>query len=86
MARGGSGRIVIEVDPGLKHELYSALAASGSTLKEWFVREAKRYCASVSQPSLFDAGSNVTGSEPQAEVDVRNTMRSSTSSREVVQR
>jgi len=53
MARGESGRVVIEVDPALKHDLYVALAASGSTLKDWFVKEAKRHCAAVAQPALF---------------------------------
>lgn len=33
---GNSGRIVIDVDPDLKRKLYSTLALSGSTLKEWF--------------------------------------------------
>ena len=36
MAKGESGRIVIEVDPHLKRQLYSALASDGSTLKAWF--------------------------------------------------
>lgn len=53
MARGGSGRVVIEVDPSLKHDLYVALAASGSTLKDWFVKEATRHCAEIAQPTLF---------------------------------
>ena len=53
MARGGSGRVVIEVDPSLKHDLYVALAASGSTLKDWFVKEATRHCAEMVQPTLF---------------------------------
>ena len=53
MARGESGRIVIEVDPALKRELYVALAMSGSTLKDWFVRSAEDYCASGMQGVLF---------------------------------
>lgn len=64
MARGGSGRVVIEVDPKLKHNLYVALAASGSTLKDWFVREAERHCANALQPPLFpDHGSGSALSE-----------------------
>jgi hypothetical protein len=62
MARGGSGRVVIEVDPSLKHELYSALATSGSTLKDWFVRQATSYCAALNQPSLFEKSESVTAS------------------------
>ena len=53
MARGDSGRIVIDVDPELKRALYLALAISGSTLKDWFVKQATRHCAEVQQPSLF---------------------------------
>jgi hypothetical protein len=54
MARGESGRIVIEVDPTLKRELYAALALSGSTLKGWFVRSAEAYCGSAHQVGLFE--------------------------------
>jgi DNA (cytosine-5)-methyltransferase 1 len=50
---GHSGRIVIDVDPTLKRGLYSALALSGSTLKEWFVREAATYTDEISQTNLF---------------------------------
>lgn len=45
---------MIEVDPALKRELYAALAMAGSTLKDWFVRNAEGYCASGTQGSLFD--------------------------------
>lgn len=38
-----SGRIVVDVDPKLKRKLYAALALSGDTLKEWFVKEAADY-------------------------------------------
>lgn len=63
MAKGESGRIVIEVDPSLKRELYSALALSGSTLKDWFIRSAEAYCGDVHQPALF--GSAVQIPEPE---------------------
>ncbi|HRQ89976.1 MAG TPA: DNA cytosine methyltransferase [Bacteroidia bacterium] len=42
---GKSGRIVVDVPPELKRRLYSTLALSGSTLKEWFVQEAERICS-----------------------------------------
>jgi len=45
---------VIEVDPALKRELYATLALSGSTLKQWFVQSAERFCESASQKDLFD--------------------------------
>lgn len=43
MARGQSGRIVLEVDPELKNELYSAISKKGMTLKDWFVGTAEQY-------------------------------------------
>jgi DNA (cytosine-5)-methyltransferase 1 len=53
MARGKSGRIVIEVKQETKNRLYSSLALSGSTLKEWFSSVAEEYCASSRGPTLF---------------------------------
>ena len=52
MARGPSGRIVIEVDPSLKRDLHSALAADGSSLKEWFLKRVAEYFAERNQPLL----------------------------------
>lgn len=43
MPKGESGRVVIEMDPALKRQLYSALAIEGSTLKDWFVNAANAY-------------------------------------------
>jgi len=62
MARGESGRIVIEIDPALKRELYAALAMSGSTLKDWFVRSAEEHCANGIQRSLFSNPRRLTSS------------------------
>jgi len=53
MARGDSGRIVIEIEPEAKKQLYSALALAGSTLKDWFLKRASDFCADAVQPSLF---------------------------------
>lgn len=58
MARGKSGRIVIEVEPHLKNELYESLAKSRKTLKDWFVTAAEDYCEEIRQPVLFSASSN----------------------------
>jgi hypothetical protein len=52
MSIGNSGRIVIELEPGLKRQIYSDLARDGMTLKEWFVREAQNYITTTSQVSL----------------------------------
>lgn len=43
MARGGSGRIVVDIEPDLKRRLHSALAMDGSTLKDWFIQCAQSY-------------------------------------------
>jgi hypothetical protein len=43
MSIGNSGRIVIEVDPAIKKDLYSLLAKEGMTLKEWFLKNAAVY-------------------------------------------
>jgi hypothetical protein len=52
MPIGESGRIVIEVDPHLKRELYSVLERERLTLKKWFVERANRYVASSAQMSF----------------------------------
>lgn len=52
MSIGSSGRIVVEVDPELKRELYSALTREGLTLKDWFVRNAAGFVAEASQLQL----------------------------------
>lgn len=46
MSIGSSGRIVIEVDPATKRDLYSALAKDGLTLKDWFLQNAASYLES----------------------------------------
>ena len=52
MAIGESGRIVIEIDPELKQELYGALAEQGLTLKQWFLLNAIQYLDQRIQPNL----------------------------------
>lgn len=65
MARGESGRIVIEVNPEQKRRLYAALALSGSTLKDWFLKNASDFCEDSNQPSLF----NSTPSKSHSKLD-----------------
>jgi len=55
MARGESGRIVLEIDPSQKDVLYSALTKDGMTLKDWFLRQASQYLRDRSQSSAFSA-------------------------------
>lgn len=57
MARGDSGRIVLEIDPAEKQELYGALTRDGMTLKDWFLRRAGEYLRERGQGQLFAAHS-----------------------------
>lgn len=50
---GESRRIVVDVEPELKRQLYAALSLSGSTLKDWFMKAAADYCFEKTQPSFF---------------------------------
>lgn len=55
MAVGASGRIVVEIQPKLKRELYAALSLEGITLKDWFLRQAGSFIATGNQlPLAFD--------------------------------
>lgn len=55
MARGPSGRLVVELKPDLKHQLYSSLAREGLTFKDWLTGQAERYIADTIQPQLLAA-------------------------------
>lgn len=52
MSIGSSGRIVIEIDPALKQDLYSVLEKEGLSLKQWFLQNARQYLKDRSQLSL----------------------------------
>ena len=52
MPVGRSGRIVIEIDPDLKHELYAALERDGVTLKQWFLERVEEHLRYRGQLSL----------------------------------
>jgi hypothetical protein len=51
MVRGDSGRIVIEIDPSQKENLYYVLKKNGLTLKEWFLLQADYYLRNHTQKS-----------------------------------
>lgn len=60
MSKGDSGRIVIEVEPALKRQLYSVLALDSCTLKEWFIQSANDYVkdrATIQSPDKLKGGS-----------------------------
>ncbi len=52
MPVGQSGRIVIEIDPDLKHELYATLKDDGVTLKQWFLERVEEHLRDRGQLSL----------------------------------
>jgi hypothetical protein len=52
MARGDSGRLVLEIDPEFKREFYAALALEGLTAKDWFLGRAKDFVEGIQQPWL----------------------------------
>ena len=54
MAKGKSGRIVIEIDPAQKNELYKVLSSEGLTLKEWFLTQLNSYIQEFKQPFLIE--------------------------------
>lgn len=64
MARGESGRIVLEIDPSQKDDLYSALTRDGLTLKDWFLRQAEQYLHDQDQIPLFVTSFVSEGSTP----------------------
>ena len=55
MSIGKSGRIVIEIDPEIKRQLYSQLTANGLSLKDWFSDAVAAYLAD-SQSSTVTPG------------------------------
>lgn len=60
MSIGNSGRIVIEIEPELKRELYSILRLEGTNLKAWFLTQVDELLAEKGQQSLpFDESRQV---------------------------
>ena len=53
MSQGPSGRMVVEMEPDLKRQLYAQLASDGLTFKQWLISEAERYLSEQAQPLLF---------------------------------
>lgn len=45
MAKGDSGRIVVELEPSVKRQLYSSLALENKTLKDWMIERIEQYIA-----------------------------------------
>lgn len=62
MARGDSGRIVIEIDPEKKQKLYEVLDSERTTLKSWFLERVDSYLEEQLQPSMFPSTNDEGGS------------------------
>jgi len=52
MAIGKSGRIVLEIDPALKKEIYVSLNRTGLSLKEWFLEAVRVHLLEGDQLTL----------------------------------
>lgn len=75
MARGKSGRVVLEIDPELKRQLYATLENKQQTMKEWFVKEAEGLIDGETQPSLFDTLTNQSKNDNTAGEKRRPSLR-----------
>ena len=53
MAKGSSGRLVIEIDPLIKKELYERLGEKGLNMREWFLINANAYLKQNKEGSLL---------------------------------
>tara|TARA_B110000046_G_scaffold88643_1_gene96717 strand:+ start:1239 stop:1430 length:192 start_codon:yes stop_codon:yes gene_type:complete len=53
VAKGSSGRLVIEIDPSIKKELYERLGEKGLNMREWFLINANAYLKKNKQSSLL---------------------------------
>jgi hypothetical protein len=62
---GSSGRIVVEIPPETKRELYAVLSSNGETLKDWFLRCADQYVRTGRQLSIFQKELSPTSDSTQ---------------------
>lgn len=63
MAKGSSGRLVIEIDPDIKVALYQALGDEGLNLKQWFLENVTSYLNQRKQPELPFIGVETKGGQ-----------------------
>ncbi len=52
MSVGTSGRIVLEIDPEQKQELYQALKKDNLNMKGWFLKQVETYLKDKDQLAL----------------------------------
>ncbi len=67
MARGKSGRVVLEIDPELKRQLYATLENKQQTMKDWFIKEAESLITGSKQPTLFTVSEKTTSYKHKTE-------------------
>jgi len=58
MSVGESGRIVLEIDPAMKKQLYQTLKSEGLNMKEWFLLQANQLLSSEQNSSATNETSN----------------------------
>lgn len=58
MSVGESGRVVVEVDPEMKRQLYEALSKRQITMKDWFTANAQQFIRDQTQMLLDFGGSS----------------------------
>ena len=65
MSIGNSGRIVIEIEPGLKRQLYAVLRLEGKNLKSWFLENVEELLEPQGQQQTlpFDDEDKTSGAE-----------------------
>ena len=63
MSRGQSGRIVVEIDPRLKHRLYQRLEADSSTFKTWLLTQIEQFLMAPEEPQPRVRGSSKLAGE-----------------------
>ena len=65
MARGPSGRVVVEASPELKRRLHSRLVANGRSLKDWFLEHANAYLGAETKRTAPPAVVDPQSRKPQ---------------------
>ena len=65
MSIGNSGRIVIEIEPDLKRQLYAVLRLEGKNLKSWFLENVEELLKHQAQQQLlpFDNENKTPGAK-----------------------
>jgi len=74
MAKGKSGRVVLEVDPLLKRRLHAELSYAGVSMKEWFVRQATAFLDSPEALSVSEDPGKYVVKSRRCEIEEEKNM------------